>query len=69
MKKAMQLRLAAIAAGLALAGSSAMATVDGSITTSITNFGADGVTYANDIMLACFAIWAVRKLARKMGWF
>jgi hypothetical protein len=69
MKKAMQLRVAAIAAGLALAGSAAQATVDGSITTSISNFGADGTTYATNIMLACFSIWAVRKLARKMGWF
>ena len=68
MKKWQQVRLAAIAAGMAVA-SAANATVDAAITTKVTEFGNDGVTYATAIMSACFAIWAVKKLARKMGWF
>lgn len=68
MKKSMSLR-ALVAAVAALSVASANATVDSVITAGISSYSADGVTYATSIVAAGFAIWAVKKLGRKMGWW
>lgn len=68
MKKWKQLRLAAIAMGLGLAGA-AHATVDSTITAGISSYGSDGQTYATAVISAGFLIWVVKKLGRKMGWW
>lgn len=57
------------AASVAMAATASQAAVDPTVTAKITEFGNDGSAYASAIMLACFTIWAVKKLARKMGWF
>lgn len=66
--KSMGLR-ALVAAATALSVSAANATVDAAITAGVADYSATGTTYATSIVAAGFAIWAVKKLGRKMGWW
>lgn len=64
MKKSLRLRLAAVASGLALAGSSAMAALPPEATTAIADMKDDGVLLGGAFLVVCIAIAAV-KILRK----
>lgn len=63
-----RLSQAAAAGALGLAGA-AHAAVPVAVTTAITDAGADLLTAIGAVITAMVAVWGLKKLGSKMGWF
>jgi len=57
------------AAPLALVAGASQAAVPAGVTTAMSDLSTDGVAIVGSIMGACIAIWGLKKLATKFGWF
>ena len=64
MNKIKALRLAAVSAGLALAGSAAMAEPPAAVTSAINAMGTDGATIAGAVLVAIIAVLAIKFLRK-----
>lgn len=64
MKKALKLRLAAIASGLALAGSSAMAALPTEATAAMADMSDDAKLLAGAFLVVCIVIGAIKVLKK-----
>lgn len=69
MNKSLALRLAAIPAVVLASTGSAMAALPVEATAAITTAGADLLTAIGSVIAVMVAVWGLKKLGTKMGWF
>ena len=69
MSAVMKRRLLAIPAVVLATSGAAHAALPASITSAISDAGADLSTAATAVIVAMVAFWALRKVGTKMGWW
>lgn len=69
MNKSLSLRLAAIPAFVAATTGSAMAALPVEATAAITTAGDDLLSAIGAVIAVMVAVWGLKKLGTKMGWF
>lgn len=69
MSKKIALRLASVPAFVAATTGSAMAALPEGVSTEITTYKTDALAALALILAAGVAIWGLKKLGSKLGWF